>query len=69
MKTFVILFAIAISLPSEAQRVKENVRQRVEIVDNSSVEVEELKEDKGEGKAEPKKREKVEKALDALRKR
>lgn len=65
MKTFVILFAIAISLPSEAQRVKENVRQRVEIRENNSAEVEELKE---EVKQAPKKREKVEKVQDALRK-
>lgn len=38
MKTFIVLFVIAISLPSEAQRVKENVRQRVEIYDASSME-------------------------------
>lgn len=31
MRTFVILFAIAISLPTEAQRVRENVQQKVAI--------------------------------------
>ncbi|MBA2404730.1 MAG: hypothetical protein H0V66_08155 [Bdellovibrionales bacterium] len=38
MKTFLILFAIAVSLPADAQRVKENVRQRVEIVDVDQLE-------------------------------
>jgi hypothetical protein len=31
MRTFVILFAIAICLPAEAQRVKENVQQKIVI--------------------------------------
>ncbi len=36
MKTFVVLFIIAASLPAEAQRVKENVRQYTEIIEQSS---------------------------------
>jgi hypothetical protein len=64
MKTFLVLFAIAISLPTEAQRVKENVRQRVEIVDISAVDPEapavEVKDDK--------KKVRVEKVIDAVRK-
>ncbi len=28
MKTFIVLFIIAASLPADAQRVKENIRQR-----------------------------------------
>lgn len=66
MKTFVIIFAIAISLPTEAQRVKENIRQRLEIVDVNQAPVEDAKE---EVKEEPKKKGGVEKAEDALRKR
>ena len=46
MRTFVILFAIAISLPSEAQRVKENVQQKVEI--SPEMLVEDVAEEKGE---------------------
>jgi hypothetical protein len=64
MKTFLVLFAIAISLPTEAQRVKENVRQRFEIVDISAVDPEapavEVKDDK--------KKVRVEKVIDAVRK-
>lgn len=69
MKTFVVLFMIAVSLPSEAQRVKENVRQRVEIVDHSQVaEVPEVvAEDKGAGNS--KKRGKLEESNDASRKK
>lgn len=33
MKTFVVLFIIAASLPADAQRVKKNVRQYTEIVE------------------------------------
>lgn len=69
MKTFVILFAIAISLPSEAQRVKENVKQRVEIAQVNDEPVEEVKEAKEESRDDGKKKDKVEKAVDALRKR
>lgn len=36
MKTFVVLFIIAASLPADAQRVKENVRQYTEIVEQDS---------------------------------
>lgn len=31
MKTFLVLFIIAASLPADAQRVRENIRQKVEI--------------------------------------
>lgn len=69
MKTFIILFAIAISLPSEAQRVKENVRQKVEIVQVNEP-VEEVKEEvKEEVQSPGRKRDKIEKAVDAMRKR
>jgi hypothetical protein len=36
MKTFLVLFIIAASLPADAQRVKENIRQKVVIVDEVS---------------------------------
>jgi hypothetical protein len=36
MKTFLVLFVIAASLPADAQRVKENIRQKVDIVDEVS---------------------------------
>jgi hypothetical protein len=69
MKTFLVLFAIAVSLPTEAQRVKENVRQRVEIVDLSAREpasavVEDVKEN-----PKDRKQDKLEAAADAPRKR
>jgi hypothetical protein len=31
MKTFIVLFVIAVSLPADAQRVRENIRQRTVI--------------------------------------
>jgi hypothetical protein len=34
MKTFLVLFVIAVSLPVEAQQVRENVKQRVEITES-----------------------------------
>jgi hypothetical protein len=44
MKTFVVLFIIAASMPADAQRVKENVRQYTEIIEqeSGSVPVEEV---------------------------
>lgn len=39
MKTFLVLFVIAASLPADAQRVKENIRQKVEIVDEDATEI------------------------------
>lgn len=69
MKTFLILFAIAISLPTEAQRVRENVKQRVEIVENNGP-IAEVDEDEVKVQVPKEKaKEKVEKAVDALRKR
>lgn len=47
MRTFVILFAIAIALPANAQRVKENVQQKV------AISPELLAEDLGQEKVEP----------------
>ncbi len=69
MKTFLILFAIAVSLPTEAQRVRENVKQRVEIVENNSQVIEDEVEEVKVQAPKEKGKEKVEKALDALRKR
>lgn len=64
MKTFIVLFVIAVSMPAEAQRVKENVKQRVEIVEEqASPEVEEPKEN-----SEEKPRGKRQKALEELKK-
>lgn len=54
MKTFVILFAIAISLPSEAQRVRENVKQRAEIISSDVQVVEEVKQEPVKGKGQDK---------------
>ncbi len=68
MKTFLVLFAIAISLPTEAQRVKENVRQRVEIVDNSAVEEPDAPVVAEKGNPRDKKKDKVDKIIDAVRK-
>lgn len=67
MKTFFVLFVIAVSLPAEAQRVKENVRQRIEIIDESSV-IQEAP--VADVKADPKdiKKIKVDKPIDATRK-
>jgi hypothetical protein len=31
MKTFIVLFIIAASLPADAQRVRENIRQRTDL--------------------------------------
>jgi hypothetical protein len=58
MRTFVILFAIAICLPAEAQRVKENVQQKVAI--SPELLADDLEQDKGE--SDPKKPAKGEKA-------
>lgn len=69
MKTFLILFAIAVSLPTEAQRVRENVKQRVEIVENNSQVIEDEVEEVKVQAPKEKGKEKVEKTVDALRKR
>ena len=69
MKTFLVLFAIAVSLPTEAQRVKENVRQRYEIVDVSASEVVEVVDVSEKDNSNNKKKEQVEKIFDATRKR
>lgn len=37
MKTFIVLFIIAASLPADAQRVKENIRQRSGIIQSQSL--------------------------------
>ena len=69
MKTFLVLFAIAVSFPTEAQRVKENVRQRSEIVDVSASEVAEVVDVSEKDNSNNKKKEQVEKIFDASRKR
>jgi hypothetical protein len=67
MRTFLILFAIAISLPTEAQRVKENVQQKVVI--SPELLAEDVGEEKGESESKkPVKEEQAQGKPDAQRK-
>ena len=64
MKTFLVLFAIASSLPAEAQRVKENIRQKVEIVEDDAAEIQNKENRKADRERQ---KERKEKRNDALR--
>lgn len=63
MKTFLFLFVIAASLPADAQRVKENIRQKVEIVDDDAVEVQNKENRKADRERQNERKEKKGNAL------
>lgn len=63
MKTFLLLFVIAASLPADAQRVKENIRQKVEIVDDDAAEVQNKENRKADRERQKERKEKRDNAL------
>ena len=63
MKTFLVLFIIAASLPAEAQRVKENIRQKVEIVDDDPAEIQNKENRKADRERQKERKEKRANAL------
>lgn len=70
MKTIILILAIVVCLPASAQRVKENIHQRVSSSEDVVQEVEENQEVKEQNAAsKPTKKQSVDRPVDQTRKK